>query len=332
MATRICIPIEFRPQGGGFYFLDQFSGYLEKHSWFVTRDLDEEYDVLFTNHWMTPYPSLMRAVRRNPDVRLVQRIDGAAQNYGRNAEADKQQAKVNTIVDLTIFQSNYARYSTRELFPIIGQDGPIIYNPVDLTTFKPEGEAVPLMGQHRIVCVTWSTNPMKGMADIYSVAAQHPEIDFYLCGSFEDAPKQKNLHLTGLLGREELAKTLRSCHALLTFSKNEACPNHVIEALASGLPILYGDSGAMKEVIGDAGLPVTLENFGETFLALMRSRKEFSHKAAERATKMFSPETNLGTYVEVITGALKNATHLPRVWRSTLAWSYPVKQKLGWVR
>ena len=91
---RVCIPIEFKRQGGGFYFLDNLSAYLDKLGWQVSRNLNDNYQVLFTNHWLTPYPHIMQAIRRNPDLRVVQRIDGAAQNYGRNAEADERQSRV----------------------------------------------------------------------------------------------------------------------------------------------------------------------------------------------------------------------------------------------
>jgi glycosyltransferase involved in cell wall biosynthesis len=249
---------------------------------------------------MTPLRDVFRAIRRNPKVRIVQRIDGAAQNYGRDPEADVRQRDVNRFADLTIFQSAYAKYSTRELFKVIPQDGPVIYNPVDLNVFRPDGERMDFPQSLRVACATWSTNPRKGSAQIYEVAKATPEVGFVLCGSYADAPALPNVYKLGLLDREKLATALRSCQAMLTFSQNEACPNHVLEALACGLPVLYGDSGAMKEVIGNCGLPVTVETFPARWEEINSGLRERSRQTRKRAEEMFGPEVTLSKYIENI--------------------------------
>lgn len=297
---RVCIPIEFLPQGGGFYFLDAFAGYLRDKGWIVKSDVGDRYDILFTNHWMTPAGEILRGIRKNPRVRVVQRIDGAAQDYGRDNEADRRQAAVNRLADLTIFQSKYCRYSTRIKFPVIRQDGPVIHNPVDVKTFNPEGEKLELDGKHRIACVSWSTNKMKGATRTYEVAANNPETHFFLCGNFQDRPDLPNVHVLGVLGREELARVLRSCQMLLTFSQNEACPNHVLEGLASGLPVLYGDSGAMNEVIGDCGYAVTESSFSERFTRVSEEIGELSKRARQRALDLFHPNFIFPSYMQVM--------------------------------
>ncbi|MCW5875238.1 MAG: glycosyltransferase family 4 protein [Anaerolineales bacterium] len=310
---RICIPIEFKKQGGGFYFLDNFSRFLRENGHEVTGDIDAKYEVLFTNSWMTPYRDVLRAIWRNPQVRIIHRIDGSAQNYGRDPQADYEQSRINRLADLTVFQSQYARYSTREKFPVIDQDGPVIYNPVDLAIFKPSGTERKFPRNQHVACVTWSTNRMKGASKIYAVAAEHPRVDFVLCGNFPDAPELPNIQKSGVLDREQLAEVLRSCKAMLTFSQNEACPNHVLEALACGLPVLYGDSGAMREVIGDCGLPVTVEDFGSQFTSLLQTLPELSRAARNRAEQVFNPSRNFAQYVEHIQTALARPIRIP--WR-----------------
>ena len=235
----------------------------------------------------------------------------------------------NKIADLTIFQSNYARYSTREKYSVITSDGPVIYNPVDLETFSPEGERLKFKRKYQISCVTWSTNPFKGAAQIYAVAQTRKDLDFILCGSFQDAPNLPNVHKMGVLNREDLATALRSSQVLLTFSKNEACPNHVIEALACGLPVLYEDSGAMREVIGNCGYAITLETFSTQLGRAIKGLRRLSQQARERAMQHFSPEETLGRYVEEMIKATERPTRVPRFWRSSLAWGQLVGQKIG---
>ncbi len=316
---RVCIPIEFLPQGGGFYFLRSFSAYLQARTWAVSSDVSEKSDVLFTNHWMTPKSLILKAIRANPDIRIVQRIDGAAQDYGRDAEADERQGAVNKWADLTIFQSEYCKYATRKKFNVIRQDGPVIHNPVDIELFRPAGNHN--SATTRVASISWSTNKMKGAGKIYETAKANPEVDFLLCGNFPDAPALPNLKLLGVLGRSELAETLGSCDVLLTFSQNEACPNHVLEALACGLPVLYDDSGAMKEVIGDCGLPVTVDTFPSGLAKIMSDRKRLSSMARQRALDSFHPDKIFGRYMAEIQNSVVQAprVRLLRAWAGLLA-------------
>lgn len=316
---RICVPIPFRPEGGGQYFLQQFRLFLNAQGHSTTDTVRDRFDVLFTNHWLVSLPDIFRAIRRNPSLRLVQRIDGAATDYGRRGDADQRQHEVSRLADLTIFQSEYCRWSTRTKFPVITQDGPVIHNPVDLVGFTPVGPTLPLLGDTRMAAVTWSTNPKKGSAQIYELARRHPRIDFHLCGRYPDAPTLSNVHAHGVLDREQLPIVLRSCHAMVTFSENEACPNHVLEALASGLPVLYGDSGAMREVVGDAGMDVTVESFGDRLQAVARDWPAWRARSRHRAVACFDPSIVFARYLAAIEQARSAALRMSRTPRLILA-------------
>jgi glycosyltransferase involved in cell wall biosynthesis len=307
---RVCIPIEFQAQGGGFYFLRAFEEYLADIGWPVSKDPAAGADVLFTNHWMVPATSIAAALRANPRLCIVQRIDGAAQDYGRDPEADHRQAAVNRFADLTIFQSEYCRYSTRQKFPVIAQDGPVIHNPVDLSLFNPLGSKQPMPAGLNLAAVSWSTNPRKGAAKVYEVARQNPDLHIHLCGNYPDAPALPNLHAHGVLGRTELAALLRSSDALLTFSENEACPNHVLEALASGLPVLYGDSGAMAEVIGDCGFAVSVAEIPQAIRLLQANQPALAQQARRRAETHFDPRVIFSAYIAEIEKAVARARRL----------------------
>jgi glycosyltransferase involved in cell wall biosynthesis len=244
-----------------------------------------------------------------------------AQDYGRKDDADFRQSAVNQLADLTIFQSEYSRFASREKYKVIAQDGPVIHNPVDISLFTPDAPRQKLTGSRKIACVSWSTNPQKGSTQIYSVAAQNSEFDFFLCGNFPNPPALANIHLQGVLGRTELARLLRSCDLLLTFSKNEACPNHVLEALASGLPVLYDDSGAMQEIIGESGLSVTPENFSTQAKQVYSQLAVFSERARNRATSLFEPNKIFTKYLDRIERALYEPTTLSPIRRQWMAWS-----------
>lgn len=301
----ICIPIKTRAEGGGNYFIDNFRNYLRRHNISFHDNLRLAHDILFTNHWIVPYWKIYLAKCRFPYLKVVQRIDGAAQDYGRMSEADIRQSRVNKITDLTIFQSQYCRYSTRVKFPVIRQDGLVIYNPVDINNFRPEGESYNLPGKKRVCHVTWSTNPKKGISSVYTLAQQHHDVSFFLCGRYENPPSLPNVHLMGFLDRIKLAKVLRSCHALVTFSENEACSNVVLESLACGLPVLYKDSGSMREIVGPWGLAIERKTFSEKLEVILSCSEEMKKGAREWVLECYHPDVIFPKYMKAIYSKLK---------------------------
>ncbi len=298
---RFCFPVRM-PEvgGGGFRFLASFKSWLRAQGFAVTESILAPFDVLFVNSWQTSPGLLLLGLLRNPHARVVHRIDGSAQDYGRGAKADLMQARVNRLVDATIFQSTYSRLSTREKFHVIRGDGPVIHNPVDTNTFRPDGKRRDLSGACRVACCAWSTNPMKGAADVYAVARRNPHVRFILIGRYPDAPVLSNLQHLGVLPTPELAVAYRSCDVFLTFARNEACPNVVLEALASGLPVLYHPSGAASEIVGECGLPVTVEGFAEALTKVMDDRATLARAAREHVEHLFVPDKVFARYLTIM--------------------------------
>ena len=287
-----------------YTFLANLVAYLERRGIAWTRALDPDADVLFANSWVVPYATLARAKRRSPALRVVHRIDGAAQDYGRPADADREQARANLVADLTVFQSCYARHACTEKFRIIANDGPVIYNPVDVATFAPDGDRAPWAGERRfrarIASVAWSTNRRKGTWRIDDLAAAHPDLEFVLGGRFEGIAERPNVRRLGHLTRSALAAALRSCDLFLDLSENEACPNVVLEALASGLPVVHRDSGGVPELVGGCGAAWTTGSFGDAIASILGRRGELAHAARARAVETFSPDVVFPRYLEAI--------------------------------
>ena len=284
----MCIPIEPKQLGGSYTFLDNWRQRLRQNNVAHTADPMAEYDVLFVNSFMVPYDLIASAKRARPKLVVVQRVDGSARDYGRFDDADDRQARVNMLADLTIFQSRYSRHSTTEKYRVIQQDGPVIYNPVDTRTFCP-GETASLRDGRPQVCnASHSDNPKKGTWMIGDLARANPDVDFILCGHYPPLPELPNIRLCGRLGREDLARTLRSCHAFVHLAENDPCPNVVLEALASGLPVLYRDSGGTPELVEACGLPVTSENFRGQLDTVMSRLDELSAAARQRAVGTFA--------------------------------------------
>lgn len=315
---KICIPMPCRAEGGRHTFVANLKAYLEEKDIAYTEDMEDGYDILFTNSWVVPYEEIRRVKARRPELRVVHRVDGSARDYGRFDDADHLQARVNMLADMTIFQSLYSRYSTTEKFTVIQGDGPVIHNPVDVNMFRPHGSFYPVKGKTKVCNAAFSTNRKKGTWRIGELAQKHPDVSFVLCGQYLDLPPLPNIQPLGYLGRSELAAAMRSCDVFLHLAEKESCPNVVLEAMASGLPILYKDSGGTPELVGECGTVLSEDTFRQQIAVLMKERERLSAAARERAVREFSPHRIFAQYLE----AMFNAEQHPVPTRALVLRSY----------
>ena len=326
LMCKVCIPIELRSQGGMYTFLGELTRFLEERGVPFTRRLDEAFDILFVNSWAVPYEAVQAVKRERAGVRVVQRVDGSARDYGRTDDADERQARVNLLADLTIFQSQYSRHSVREKFRVIAQDGPVIYNPVDLDRFTPRGARRDFSGRVRVVNTAWSTNRLKGTWQIDRLALENPDVDFVLCGRYEGVGDHANVHRLGHLGRDDLATALRSCDAFLNLSENDPCPNVVTEALASGLPVMYRDSGGVPELVGECGLAIDGPGFRGALDQVLARRAELGSAARARAEALFAPSVVFPQYLDAIAASIRRPEPSRADVADLAAAGYPVTQ------
>ena len=97
----------------------------------------------------------------------------------------------------------------------------------------------------------WSNNVNKGYKtyyDLYKYCKKSKNLEFVFIGKnvpdfFKDVP------IDGPFVKEELCDALNDCHIYITDSRYDSCPNHVLEGLSCGLPILYSNiEGGAKEL------------------------------------------------------------------------------------
>jgi glycosyltransferase involved in cell wall biosynthesis len=316
--VRVCIPAA-ATGGGSASFFRNFRAYLERVGIDCVEDLRGKADVIVANAWSVPVAAVARAKRDGGPVRILHRIDGSALDYGRDFVADVRQALVNTLADATIFQSAYGREATRRRRVIL-QDGPVVHNAVDVDRFRPDGDRVPLAGAVRVAHVTASTNPRKGAAEVYALARRRPDVAFLLVGRYLDPPALPNVRVDGYAAWEQLPALLRSCHALLILAENETCPNVVLEALASGLPVLYKRSGGTPELVGDCGFAVDAASFDRALEQTMDRHDELARAARQRAVERFGFEAVFPKYLAVAERAVRRSRpgvgeYLATLWR-----------------
>jgi glycosyltransferase involved in cell wall biosynthesis len=297
---KLCIALPKAQVGGSYVFLRHFQNYLAQNGIPWTNNLDDDYDFLFFNSWTVPYPVVLRAKQERSNLRVIQRVDGAAQDYGRKDGADWLQRALNTLADLTIFQSAYSYSATFERYHVIGTPGPIIHNPADITHFSPAHD-YHSTDRARVISVGWSPNPLKGTWRIPILAEQNPEVEFIVVGQAGWKPTPSNVRALGVLEHDRLPEALRGADAYLSLIENDACPNVILEALACGLPVVYLPSGGVPELVREAGQSFdTHEEFPKALAEVMTHREQYAERARQIAVDYHSPELIFRCYLDAI--------------------------------
>lgn len=85
---------------------------------------------------------------------------------------------------------------------------------------------------------------------------------------------QKGVHFLGYVPDKELAKWYKGATALLALSETEGFCLPAVEAMASGCPIIYTQSGALPEIVGKAGIGVSIKNIQTITDAMIKLTKE----------------------------------------------------------
>lgn len=300
---KLCILLPRAKVGGSYVFLRHFQDYLTRAGIAWTNNPDDEYNILFFNSWTVSYSQVLGLKKARPDLRIIQRVDGAAQDYGRKDGADWVQRALNTLADLTIFQSQYSYQATYERYRVVRTAGPMIYNPVDGEHFRPDGPRLDLPSHtRRLISVGWSKNLLKGTWRIPQLAAQNPDVEFVVVGQTGwDSSVPPNIRALGVLPHEHLPEALRSADAYLSLIENDACPNVILEALACGLPVLYVPSGGVPELVRDAGRHFRDDaEFRPTLESLFQQRPALSARAREIAIHHHHPDVIFPAYLQAI--------------------------------
>jgi alpha-1,3-rhamnosyl/mannosyltransferase len=109
--------------------------------------------------------------------------------------------------------------------------------------------------------------------------------------------------LRGYLKTTELAEAYRAAAALVLPSRYEGFGLPVIEAMASGTPVVCSEDGALREVAGDAAVYASRAGLGAAVKRALAERERLAAAGLERARRYSWAETarrTLEVYREVL--------------------------------
>jgi len=211
----------------------------------------------------------------------------------------------------------------------------VVYNGVDLSRFSPEvaprdSEARArqgLEGRNYLLYVgagDWRKNPDGMFAALSRARRRAPGLD--LCLAWAGRLNQENgqavgelavrhgvtrdVHMLGYVSDEDLGALNRGAVAQLFVSRSEGFGYPIVEAMASGCPVITSNRSSMAELAGDAALMVDPEEpdeIAEAIVALGESeseRRRFRDRGAVRC-RYFSLDRMADETLEVYRSVLR---------------------------
>jgi len=155
--------------------------------------------------------------------------------------------------DYMIFNSDFIKEYYQTKIPnnkLENIENRVIINGCDNTLFTNNDKTIN-NNSWKIVTHHWSDNMNKGYdtyLKLWNYCNKSNIFDFIFIG--KNVPLMfKNVKVHGPYVGKELNDKLNDCHIYVTDSRYDSCPNHVLEAISCGLPILYSNVvGGAKEL------------------------------------------------------------------------------------
>lgn len=189
---------------------------------------------------------LHHAIRTPLAIRLRQDVRNRLMSFIRN-----------TFANYVVYQSNFVRTWWHDKYGSAPCSESVIYNGVDLSIFCPHCEKLP-EEKPLLLCVEANLQADRASIHTLEYLTTHlfakdaiSKTVVYGCVSDSLASRLSNikgLELGGIVPRDEIHKVYTNA-VYLSLDLNAACPNSAIEALASGIPVVGFDTGALRELI-----------------------------------------------------------------------------------
>ncbi len=178
---------------------------------------------------------------------IIHRLDEYFEPNEDDARRRKHEKiiQLNRFTDLTVFQS---RFVFDNVYPYIKpKKYRIIHNGSDPDLFYPAKEVGRYIGH-----ITWGVDTKKRLDLLYEFIKRHPHETFLLIGRHKESAFDFNLpnvRLIGKVRRGKVPKYFRMMKLLYFPSEKDPCPNAVIEAILSGIPVCYNPDGGTSELV-----------------------------------------------------------------------------------
>ena len=232
----------------------------------VSRIQEAERAIIIANHGELQD---LKEARAN-GCYIIHRVD----EYFEHQESPHRREKHNKIIALnkyanvTVFLSKFVRDNA---YPFVRPKRyEIILNGGDGEVFHPTQQPGEFIGH-----VTWSVDERKRLGLLHQKILESHSERFWLVGRHSQSGydfRLPNVVLRGVKDRKQIPEEYQRMKLLFFPSENEPCPNIPIEAILSGVPVCYSDTGGTPEIVQDCGEPLEAFNHLLCNLEIYRQR------------------------------------------------------------
>jgi glycosyltransferase involved in cell wall biosynthesis len=168
---------------------------------------------------------------------------------------DRKIISLINLADLIIFQSNYQK----DVFLKAGckvRNSVVIYNAADPIFWVDLPIYSECQKKLKLIATSFSMRSIK-RHNLISDISELPDVEIDYYGQWPEGVPIKNVNLKGLATNFELSSKMKDYHYLYHPATRDACPNSVIEALCSGLPVIFNpENSGTGELVEAAGIEI----------------------------------------------------------------------------
>lgn len=330
--VRIALPGPVTGTGGPTSFRGRMTREWSRQGYDVRSRLDDgPFSAILVVAGTRHVGSLLANRRRG--ARVVHRLDGLLWRHralkGRPLQRVKHELRNrwmclirDRLADHVVYQSRFVRDWWHDWFGAPRVASSIIYNGVDLDEYRPDPGGAG-QGDGILLCVEGNVQvdppTLATLLETHRTLLRKGKIqETRVLGGWEggvpeDVRREPNLRILGPRPRDEVQRELRRASLFLNLEIQPPCPNAVIEALASGVPVVGFDTGALAELVGPAGRvvpyggdpwrmdpPGGLTELAAVALDVLANRSAFARAARERAERLFDVTSVAQRYLDLL--------------------------------
>ena len=178
--------------------------------------------------------------------------------------------------DYVFWQSNFCKMASDKFLGKRKGNGEILYNSVDTQAFKPIRKSnkyftflitgnIDKNNNYRITSVIEALRDMYKLdKSVRLIVAGNIESSNHLKRIISQMKLEKVVNFIGKFNQIEAPKIYQLADAYITMAYKDNCPSAVLEAMSSGLPVLYSASGGLPELVNrETGIGLYVENSWE---------------------------------------------------------------------
>ena len=274
--------------GGGNNFVKNISNYLinKGHKVFYNLTPNDLDIILLTDPRVESSTSTINHLdinnylKKNYNTIVIHRVNECDERKNTTG-VNKQLIFANKFCDYTVFISEWLQKIFKKE---ITSDQKVILNGANKEIFNFGSCNYENNTVFKIVTHHWSNHKNKGF-EIYkyldqklSIKNYKDKIKFSIIGNIPKDYNFVNTELINPLFEKKLSNALNENHAYITGSINEPGGNHQNEAINCGLPVLYINSGCMKEYCDGYGLEYNKDDVFEKINQLIRNHSFYRNK------------------------------------------------------